>query len=123
MNKAQLFACAILLSTSLPIHAAVCKDVPQKDEMHSQTVCTYFSSTVADAYHQAKISNETDGKQLRNTLPSERLEEKSADAYVTYAPINHSNYQINLMYDGGETVWTILKLNNKVKIIFDYYPD
>ncbi len=113
----------VVFGISTQAHSATCKDVPQKDEMHSQTVCLYPNMSIERAYEHALKSNEPDGKQLRKALPKKHLEEKSTLAYVAYEPISPSKYQINLLYDGGETIWTMVKKSGNVKIIFDYYPD
>jgi hypothetical protein len=117
-----LFATTALIF-SMQSYAVLCKDIPQKDEMHAQTVCIYSAANIEDAYQQALKSNETEATQLASHLPQKRFEEKRSEAYVTYTPISPSKYKINLHYDGGETEWMLLKLKNTVKIIFDYYPD
>ena len=119
----KLWFAVVILLLSTQAYSETCKDVPQKDEMHAQTVCFYSGTSLESAYQQALKSNEPDNKQLRASLPKKQLEEKSTDAYVTYKPINQSKYRINLLYDGGETIWTLVKMGSKVKIIFDYYPD
>ena len=104
--------------------AETCKDVPQKDDMHSQTVCFYPYNSLELAYQDALKQSSEDAKYLKRTLPKKHYVDDSSEVVnIEYNPKSASRYVINLGYGGGETVWTMVKLPHKVKITFDYYPD
>ena len=99
-----------------------CKDVPQKDEMHGQTVCSFSGSSLDSAYQAARARFKEDGVHLRAQLPVKRLNTTHDSVSVLYQP-SRKQYQIDLTYPGGETVWKLYPSAKQVKIVIDYYPD
>ena len=99
-----------------------CKDVPQKDEMHGQTVCTFARSSLDSAYQAARARFKEDGVHLRAQLPVKRLNTTHDSVSVLYQP-SRKKYQIDLGYPGGETIWKLYPSAKQVKIVIDYYPD
>ena len=99
-----------------------CKDVPQKDEMHGLTVCTFAGSSLDSAYQAARARFTEDGAHLRAQLPTQRLNTTHEGVSVRYQP-SRKQYQIDLSYPGGETRWTLIPNGKQVKIGIDYYAD
>lgn len=99
-----------------------CKDVPQKDEMHSQTVCVFADSSLDRAYQAMRTEFKDDGVNLLPQLPKKRLEQMRQDVQVVYQPAP-KKYQIDLGYPGGETSWKLIPNTQQVKIVIDYYAD
>ena len=99
-----------------------CKDVPQKNEMHSQTVCVFADSSLDRAYQAMRKEFKDDGANLLADLPKKYLEQNRQDVWVAYKP-SPKKYQIDLGYPGGETIWKLYLSAKQVKIIIDYYPD
>ena len=119
---AALALSAVQLSAQAKDAELRCKDVPQKDEMHGQTVCSFAGSSLDSAYQAARARFKEDGVHLRAQLPVKRLNTTHDSVSVLYQP-SRKQYQIDLGYPGGETIWKLYPSAKQVKIIIDYYPD
>lgn len=119
---AALTLSAVHLTAQAQDAALRCKDVPQKDEMHSQTACVFADSSLDRAYQAMRARFKEDGVHLLPALPQKPLKQTHSDVLVVYKPAQ-KKYEIELDYPGGVTIWKLMPGTQQVSIVIDYYPD
>lgn len=113
---------ASLLCFGAQAQGAVCKDVPQRDDYHTQTLCLYANTSLPDAYQRARQDHD-EGRYLLPKLPIKKTQIEQPEVLVHYKPLGTNKYHIDFGFEGGNTEWTFLDTGRATKLIIDHYPD